>query len=359
MVANAQVVTDWRRCPPPYQVTYLAQVDPDLLGLALDPPPEGAPVIVEFRPPVAASAGDQVGSILDELDATARALFPRWLPGAERFDGSGVLGIPAVRRLAHDVASGSRRFGPFLADLAERSAGGRGAAAVFPDEVRAAGLADVIAAAYGRDRAALLIVLPPDLPPEGERAIVRTSEWFADRERFTVWLAGPPLRVVDRIRSVPVRLPVSLPKPPFDLGSDPGGPSPVMTYPAILGHPHPGSAAETALERALAPCDWAAGREWNRVYRRDDLARAYRLDLCWWAERVIVEVDGSDHRARLKWLDDRARDVDLQLSGFAVLRFPNEEVLADPQLVVRRIHHMLRRRRAGTRIPEMRHHDDR
>jgi very-short-patch-repair endonuclease len=359
MTANAQTVAQWWGIPPTHQVTYLDGADPDLLSIALDPLPDDAPAVVQFRPSASASVGDQVGLLLAELDATARMIYPHWLPGADRFDGSGVLGIPAVRQLALRLASTSRSFGPFLADLAERSAGGRGAATPFPAEVRAAGLARVIAEAYGRRSAALLIVLPAGLASEDEHAVARTAEWFAGRGRFTVWLAGPPLVAVDRIRIVSIRLPETLTR--LALESEPGPPHPrsVVTFPPLTGVPRPDSPAELALERALAPHDWAAGREWNRIYRTADLARSYRLDLCWWAERVIVEVDGADHRARLKWADDRARDVHLQMYGFAVLRFPNEDVLADPQLVIRQIHHVLSGRRHGVRIPEMRQHDDR
>jgi hypothetical protein len=39
------------------------------------------------------------------------------------------------------------------------------------------------------------------------------------------------------------------------------------------------SAAEQALERALAPHEWACGRCWNEVLERHVLGKAYRLDL--------------------------------------------------------------------------------
>jgi very-short-patch-repair endonuclease len=233
---------------------------------------------------------------------------------------------------------------------------------VFPAEVRAAGLARVIADAYGRRSAAVLIEVPAGLSPAGEVALVGAAEWLADRGRFTVWLAGAPLLAMDRIRKVAVTLPAPLVRlaamaAPRDEPSD-HEPRPIVSFPPLAGSPRSDSAAEQALERALSPHMWAEGREWNRTYEATDLAREYRLDLCWSKERVVVEVDGPDHRQRFKWADDRARDVHLQMYGYQVLRFPNEEVLGDVPLVVRRIHHVLSRRRAGARIPEMRPHGD-
>lgn len=358
MAADVTVVTRWWSVPPSGQVTHLANADPDVLDIALDPLPDGAPAVVQFRPPGGSSVGEMVGLLLDELDATARTLFPRWLPDAGRFDGSGALGIPAVRQLAYRLASQSRTFGPFLADLAERGAGGRGVTTGFPAEVRAAGLARVLADAYGRETTALLIVVPAGLSPEDERALAGTAEWFADRGRFTVWLAGPPLDAVDRIRSVPIHLPDVFSRLTADAGPDVPRTRPVVTFAPLAGVPRSDSPAELALERALVPHVWAGGREWNRSYHATDLAREYRLDLCWWPEQVIVEVDGPDHLQRLKWADDRARDVHLQMYGFQVLRFPNDDVLADAQLVIGKIHHVLSRRRTGAGISEMRHHAD-
>jgi very-short-patch-repair endonuclease len=40
-------------------------------------------------------------------------------------------------------------------------------------------------------------------------------------------------------------------------------------------------------------------------------------------------VDGPDHCGVLKFEADRRRDVHLQLEGFAVLRFTNDQILGD------------------------------
>ncbi|MEU8001079.1 DUF559 domain-containing protein [Catellatospora sp. NPDC049111] len=361
MTAGARAATQWWHIPPGNQLSYLAGLDPDLLDIALDPLPEGAPAVVQFRPPAARSMGELIDLLLERLDITARSLFPRWLPGAERFETSGTLGMPALRAFAHREAGRSQDFGPFLADLAERAATSRATARPFPAEVRAAGLARVIARAYARSSAVTAVEVPPGLAAAAEDVLVGACEWLAWRGGMTVWLVGEPLHAVDRVRVVAVSMPAPLTRlaeaTPAHDSAEPER-RPVFSYPSPPGAPRADSEAEQALEHALAPQPWAQGREWNRRYQATELAREYRLDLCWPAERVVVEVDGADHRRHVKWADDRARDVHLQMYGYAVLRFANEDVLADVQLVVHQIHRVLNRRRDSARIPEMRHHAD-
>jgi very-short-patch-repair endonuclease len=355
MTGGSPTVAQWWAVAPPHQVSYLASVDPELLSIALDPLPDTAPAVVRFRPAARAGTGDLVALLLDELDKAAVALFPHWLSGAERLDGPQGLGLAAVRALAAECAARSRNFGPFLTDLAERSLLGEPSGqSRFPAGVRAAGLARVIADAYHRESTALLVVVPDRLSPVDERALVAAVEWFAQYGRFTVWLAGAPLQHVDHVRSVGVALPgylnqLAAEAEQVEVESGGGGttePALAITYPPLSGMPCRDSPAEQALERALAPCEWAQGREWNRTLEWHALAKAYRLDLLWAADRLVVEVDGPDHRGRLKFADDRHRDVQLQLLGHDVLRFTNERVLSDVQAVVKTIEQLLGRLRA-------------
>jgi len=375
----------WWSVPPVCQVSYLVGADPELLGLALDPLPPGAPAFVQLLPGAVGRLGDYVDAFLDGLDRAAVALFPCWLPGAERLDGSGTLGRAAVRALAEQAAARSPAFGPFLIDLAERGLSGHvGRRSRLPAEVRAAGLARVLADAYGRDSTVLLIAIPDGLSSGSERALVAAAEWLVHHGRFTVWLAGEPLRVVDRIRSMAITLPVYLSQlaaeaelsvevmgvsgssdaAPAEPGQAPSVPADreavgvvALTFPSVSGVPRQDSAAEQALERALALHKWAQGRRWNHTYEWHILGRPYRLDLFWPDGGLVVEVDGPEHRGRLKYADDRLRDVNLQLCGYDVLRFTNEQVLCDVQAVVTKIEQLLSRRRAaGALNVEMAHH---
>ncbi|SCG14860.1 Protein of unknown function [Micromonospora echinofusca] len=345
---------NWWEALPPRRVSHLPGIDAELLHVGLDPAPVAAPVVVRYRVPARSDFTDLLAAVLDELDRAALTLFPRWLPGAERLDGSGTLGAAAVRSLASRAAARSEHFGPFLADLAERALRGRHRQhrPRFPAEVRAAGLARVIASAYDRDGWVLLVGLTDELTTDTERALVAAAEWLVRHGRFTVWLAGRELRTVDRIRSVRVSLPSSLAELAVQTGRVPDTvrePPPALTFPPLSGVPRGDSAAEQALELALTPHEWARGRRWNHTYDWHLLGETYRLDLLWPAEGLAVEVDGPEHRERIRFANDRRRDVRLQLLGLDVLRFTNEQVLSDVQAVVGMIRQLLtRRRQTGT-----------
>jgi very-short-patch-repair endonuclease len=201
--------------------------------------------------------------------------------------------------------------------------------------------------------------VPDGLGAGDERALSAAAEWLAHRGHLTVWLAGAPLRVVDRVPAVAISLPRYL----AELGTE-APPAPteparerLFWYPPLSGQPRRDSPSEQRLEKALAANEWARGRRWNYTYEWHLLGKPYRLDVLWPEERLVVEVDGPDHRQPLKYADDRRRDVQLQLLGHAVLRFTNEEVLADVQAVVRKIEQLLSQRRIdNTRLTEMRHH---
>jgi very-short-patch-repair endonuclease len=65
----------------------------------------------------------------------------------------------------------------------------------------------------------------------------------------------------------------------------------------------------------------------------------------WVDERVVVEIDGPDHRGVLKYADDRRRDNGLVLAGFAVLRFTNDEIADDAARVLAMIERLLSSKR--------------
>ncbi|MEV7968419.1 DUF559 domain-containing protein [Sphaerisporangium sp. NPDC088356] len=336
----------------------------DVTALSVEPPPDGAPAILTYFPDAARSVAEMVSTVLRELENAAIDLFPTWLPGAEGIDGPGGAGVRAARALAMRLASTSHHFGPFLADLAELSLaapprgttrsgpeatrfGAEARATRFGAEARAAGLARVLASSFGRREAAILMQVPEGLTPFEEEVFVAGCEWLADRGGFGVWLTGPPLATVDRVEAMTLRVPgeadgLGREAPPLPEG---GGP---LRYPAVAGIPHPASKAERALEAALASCSWARGRAWNQTYQSHALANPIRVDLLWQEERVVVEIDGHEHRASLKFAADRHRDVQLQLDGYAVLRFTNDQVLTDTEAVAGQVRRFLHGRRTPT-----------
>jgi len=357
-------MTRWWAELPAGRVVCLKGAEAALLAVDVEVLPEDAPAIIGYSVGRARSVPEMVAVALNGLEQAAVRLFPAWLPdarGLARPARRGSAGARAVRALALRLAAHTPHFGPFLADLAEVALCDGGDLPVragwsrrFPREIRAAGLARVLAASFGRTRTAILVDVPEGLSPGEEELFVAGCEWLAYAGGFGVWLTGAPLRTVDRVESVPVLLPY--PESWSGTGTGARRPDaaagasgePAITFPTVSGKPHPASRAEQALEAALADCDWATGRAWNQTYQSNPLTPPIRVDLLWRAERCVVEIDGDDHRRPLKFRADRQRDVRLQLDGYAVLRFTDDQVLDDTHAVVRQIQRFILKRRFGT-----------
>lgn len=60
----------------------------------------------------------------------------------------------------------------------------------------------------------------------------------------------------------------------------------------------------------------------------------YKVDFLWRDQRLIVETDGYEgHSSRASFEADRARDVDLRLRGYTVIRFTYRQVTEEPRAV--------------------------
>jgi very-short-patch-repair endonuclease len=316
------------------------------LALSIEPLPADAPAVITYEAAAPRRAAHLIDDLLDQLDRVARELFPAWLPTAAVIDDPAGAGAIAVRSIALRAARDDDRFGPFLADLAERALRGTPARERFTPEVRAAELAKVIARSFDRRRMAILIALPAGLTSENEQAFVSAGRWLADNGRYGIWFAGGALGSIDNVARVPFPAMVSgsALTEASAVSEYSGGNA--VGYPAIAGRPHPASQAEQSLETALARVDWAAGREWNQVHQAHPLTNPVRVDLLWRAERCVVEIDGAEHREPLRFANDRQRDVQLQLAGYAVLRFTNTQVVHHRDLVMSQLRQFLDGRRA-------------
>jgi very-short-patch-repair endonuclease len=66
------------------------------------------------------------------------------------------------------------------------------------------------------------------------------------------------------------------------------------------------------------------------------------VDFLWRDQRLIVETDGYRfHRGRSAFEDDHARDVELKLQGYEVVRFTYRQVVSQPSVVVRTLRVLL------------------
>lgn len=328
---------------PADRVVRLAGLTDEQLAVSLDPLPACVPVVIRCRFPGSPSPSGFVDDALDRLELVALDLFPAWLPDAQAITASSDFDRRVVRQLAQGHAADSEHFGPFLADLAEAAVRGATPDRRFGPEVRASGLARIIAESYRRT-GVVLLVGPAERASceEEQRHVALACEWLVNHGAIGVWLTPGALPLVDRyptwqlsapgfVAAMSTKLPAELP--------------PELDYPALAGRPHPASAAEQTLERFLAQCDWAVGRTWNQEYASHALAPPIRVDLMWSEERCVVELDGPDHRGSLKYAADRRRDNGLTLDGFAVLRFTNDEISDDPRRVLDLIERLLATKR--------------
>jgi very-short-patch-repair endonuclease len=318
---------------PAGRVTQVLGASADDIAATLARVAPELPLALIHRIHVAPALEAFVTDVLDDLESVVVDLFPAWLPGAERITVSAGAGLAAVRAVAADHARRSAQSAPFLCDLAATALAGRATGRRrFPPGVRAPGLIRVIADALRCPRLVLIMEVPAGLSARGELMVAAGCEWLAERGPFGVWLTGVPLATVDRFGTVTLT------------GLTPATGT-VTERSTVVGAPHPRSTAEAVLEASLATHAWAGGRRWNQTYQSDKLRTPVRLDLIWPDERCIVEIDGPEHCEPVKFDADRRRDVQLQLDGYAVLRFTNARVLHDVQAVAAQIGQFINARR--------------
>ncbi|WP_307834314.1 DUF559 domain-containing protein [Paractinoplanes lichenicola] len=290
----------------------------DELACTMASSPDDLAPIVTRVPEGCVTPGAFAEAAVADLERAAVELLPAWLPGAS-IARPDVGGLAAARLLAEEMAGENRFPRTFLTDLATLALTGRRPRATPPLRVRARQLARLVAEAFGRRRTVLLVDDPDD-----RESVIAGAEWLVHNGGPAVWLLGTTDDRVPVVRASIV--------------------APARSV-AARGRPHPASAAETALEAALAAEAWAGGRRWNQDYRTNELTPPVRLDLLWPDERCVVEIDGPEHCHPVRFEADRRRDVRLQLDGYAVLRFTNARITHDLGAVVHQIGTYVRARR--------------
>jgi hypothetical protein len=108
---------------------------------------------------------------------------------------------------------------------------------------------------------------------------------------------------------------------------------------AILDHVRPIPDTRSELERSfIAACDRAqlprpAINCW---------VNGFEVDAVWEEARLVVELDGyAYHKSRRSFESDRARDVDLLLGGYRVVRVTARRLRDDPDAVVSTVRRLL------------------
>ncbi|WP_165246748.1 endonuclease domain-containing protein [Paludisphaera soli] len=127
------------------------------------------------------------------------------------------------------------------------------------------------------------------------------------------------------------------------------GPRAILRASPLIGRPNPSSGGEMRLAERLGRDAELAGLFRFNVRVATARGTTPLVDLVWEEGKVVVEVDGyhfhSDPRA---FSNDRRRDYELTVSGYLVLRLPEDEAAQDPALAVEKIRDVVATRRRAT-----------
>lgn len=84
------------------------------------------------------------------------------------------------------------------------------------------------------------------------------------------------------------------------------------------------------------------GKQAEYYFRRQTPIGKYIVDFVCWKEKLIIEIDGSQHNTSAGKEHDAIRDQFLQQQGFTILRFTSVEALNNTDGVVGTIYQTLR-----------------
>lgn len=84
---------------------------------------------------------------------------------------------------------------------------------------------------------------------------------------------------------------------------------------------------------------WEYLRRWPRPYRfrRQHIIGDYIVDFACLAANLVVEVDGGYHFTDKQIALDEIRSEYLAAQGFRIVRFSNEQVISEPDIVIDKI----------------------
>lgn len=304
------------------------------------------PTLVSVHWQSAPPLDKELEQIVLVLAGAAKDLWPRWYSTVdERFDRERWPNAEVEVRLDE-----ARRAAPAVSAAWFRKAWAacqRGKAPIVRPVSGAEQVRQLAIALDPRGPWILLLVSNGDAPSARIHALARAAEWLGSQAKARVilivpgaWRGKPELDVVsyESITWESTEVPDEDERP---LPQD--GPR-ILVEPTI-GEPHPASRAEQRLFEALKCDQNLAGLfQFNRRVIAFQ-GQLYRVDLLCPKYRVVVEIDGDEHRSRKDFRWDRDRDYRLLLAGYLTLRLTNEDVLGDLALALEKLRNVVDLRR--------------
>lgn len=288
---------------------------------------------------VAISSASSVETVIDKVTAylaeTALRLWPAWYHGSGvKFDicRNDALGRQAARVLANEVGTKITGVLPLWVEQAANLAlDGR------VPRVAQTSLAtefDQLTKAIAPEGLVLVAPWPSEDTEPCADAFVRALEWMSKT-----------CGVIALFDELPVN------ESPFDrilygarivssetFGPDEQLPEADLWIAPWRGMPHPLSDVEKRLAKAIA-----ADNELRELFGFNQPVHTIhgsrpKVDLLWAEGRLVVELDGYEsHGNRTAFAQDRHRDYELMLSGYAVLRLTNVEIAQDCEKALEKI----------------------
>jgi len=126
-------------------------------------------------------------------------------------------------------------------------------------------------------------------------------------------------------------------------GNPPTLDEPRLLVGPIRGQPHPNRPGEQLMaSRLTLDPELRSLFEYN-VLVPTVRGNRYRVDLVWFAGRLVVEIDGYwCHSSRADFEGDRHRDYELHLSGYLVLRLTHDSVMRDVELAIDKVRDLMK-----------------
>jgi hypothetical protein len=264
--------------------------------------------------------------LLDDLAELALGHWPRWYGCSE---------ATAIGLIEYGTAN------PLVSAPWVRAAAKRAGAGYRPRFPRAAKTLEFVQLMLAVDPSNPILIASVDADPSIAAATVQVLEWSAAQGASVVATLStrPPfVAPYDRIlygAAEVVRLEESV----------------QARFIAPRGRAHPASLIEQRIEAALqADAELSPLFLCNQTIVLDPFGTSPRVDLLWREGRVVVELDGPDHRSDLKFAEDRHRDYELLVAGYLVLRITNDQIETDLQRAIEKIRAVVRFRRSDERL---------
>ena len=320
-------------------------------------------VAIRFdRPPPLRALIDDV---VDQLAAVALGMFPDWYGEAARFaevdaqtaDFDAIL-TDRLDRLDLLQRGVSVPWLKAARQLCRRGALPRPRG--FPASVQAAQLARAV------DPSPLLIalLLDDETPAvDALHGLSRASEWLAREAHARVVLIVPETlegsTALDGVSFEAVRVVARQEESETGLaetgyktkaGDSAGASTPRLSVSPLIGRPNPASRGELMLARRLEADHELADLFRYNVHVDTRRGTSPLVDLVWESGKLVVEVDGFYyHSDASAFSRDRRRDYELMISGYLVLRMPEDEVADDVEMAVEKVRDLVAFRRAADR----------